>query len=401
MDELELSPTGVAAGGSAIARDPDGRVVFVEGALPGERVRARLVTSKKDFARAIAIDVLEASADRTTPPCEARLAGCGGCTWMHVDAAAQVRLKAEIVADALRRIGRFGPDELPVAIVGDAANRSLRTTARLGVDADHRAGQRRHNAHDVVATEACTAAHPRLAELIVEGRYEGADEVLLRVGVASGERAALAVPSGRRIRVPPDVVVGGHAIVHEQVAGAWLQVSIGSFFQPGPVAAEDLVRAVGAAIGTALPPGGHLVDAYAGVGLFGATLGRVAARVTALESDPTAVVDARINLAGLPSVVFEGEVGRWRPRAGDPPVDVVVADPARSGLGKPGVAAVVGMDAATVVLVSCDPASLARDARLLVDGGYALASIDLVDSFPDTFHVETVTRFDRYVGRSR
>ncbi len=391
----------MAAGGSAIARDADGRVVFVDGALPGERVRARLVASKKDFARAEAVDVLEPSADRVEVPCEARRAGCGGCTWMHVDATAQVRLKADIVTDALRRIGRFGPGEAPVPTVGAAAPRSLRTTARLGIDPDHRAGQRRQNAHDVVATDACVAAHPRLAELIVDGRYEGATEVLLRVGVASGERAALAVPSGRRITVPSDVVVGGHAVVHEQIAGAWLQVSIGSFFQPGPVAAEDLVRAVGAALGTALPPGGHLVDAYAGVGLFGATLGRAAARVTAIESDPTAVADARINLAGLESVVFEGEVGRWRPRALDPPVDVVIADPARSGLGKPGVASVIGMNAASVILVSCDPASLARDARLLADGGYVPVSIELVDSFPDTFHVETVTRFDRIVASGR
>ena len=227
----------------------------------------------------------------------------------------------------------------------------------------------------MVATDSCVAAHPLLAELIVNGHYEGATEVLLRVGVASGERAVLAVPSGRRIAVPSDVVVGGHGVVHEQVADAWLQVSIGSFFQPGPVAAAALVLAVGAAIGDALPPGGHLVDAYAGVGLFGATIGMASsARVTAIENDPSAVADARINLAGLDAVVFEGEVGRWRPRAAAPTVDVVIADPARSGLGKPGVGAVAGMGAATVVLVSCDPASLARDARLLVESGYAMTS---------------------------
>ncbi len=392
----------MAAGGAAIARDADGRVVFVEGALPGERVRARLSASKKDFARAVTIDVLEASADRIEPACAAWRAGCGGCTWLHVTPDGQRRIKVDIVSDALRRIGRFDPEVAPVPSVVPESSRSLRTSARLGIDAADRAGHRRRNAHDVVATDSCLAAHPRLAELITDGRFGGATEVLLRVGVASGERAVVAVPSGRRIVVPADVVVGGHAVVHEEVAGAWLQVSIGSFFQPGPVAAEALVRSVASAIGNALPTGGHLVDAYAGVGLFGATIGTASsARVTAIESDPTAVADARVNLAGLEAVVFEGEVGRWRLRPDDPPIDVVIADPARSGLGKPGVTAVVAMEAPTVVLISCDPASLARDARLLVGGGYEIASIELVDSFPDTFHVETVTRFDRIVATRR
>jgi 23S rRNA (uracil1939-C5)-methyltransferase len=145
-----------------------------------------------------------------------------------------------------------------------------------------------------------------------------------------------------------------------------------------------------------LGEGGHLVDAYAGVGLFGATVGADRrARVTSIESDPSANDDARVNLAELDAVVVEGEVGRWRPAPGDPAVDVVVADPARTGLGRPGVAAVVAAAAPRIVLVSCDPASLARDARLLADAGYDAGAVSLVDAFPDTFHVEAVTRFDR------
>jgi 23S rRNA (uracil1939-C5)-methyltransferase len=172
-------------------------------------------------------------------------------------------------------------------------------------------------------------------------------------------------------------------------------VSIGSFFQAGPIAAEALVAAVDDAVGDALAPGGHLVDAYAGVGLFGATIGaRRRARVTAIESDGSAVAVALVNLAELDATVVDGEVGRWRP-GGREGVDVVVADPARSGLGRPGVAAVVAAGAPRVVLVSCDPASLARDARLLADAGWRPGPVVLVDAFPDTFHVEAVTRFDR------
>jgi tRNA/tmRNA/rRNA uracil-C5-methylase (TrmA/RlmC/RlmD family) len=158
------------------------------------------------------------------------------------------------------------------------------------------------------------------------------------------------------------------------------------------VAAASLVEAVGAAVDG---PAGHLVDAYAGVGLFGATVGAASAgaRVTAIESDPSAVDDARVNLAGLDgAVVVEGEVGQWRPgpRAR---VDVVVADPSRSGLGRPGVAAIDRSGAGVLALVSCDPASLARDARLLADLGWVADEVVLVDAFPDTFHVEAVTRF--------
>lgn len=392
----------MAAGGAAIARDAGGRVVFVDGALPGEVVRARLFEAKKDFARAVTVDVLTASSDRVAPPCAALAAGCGGCSWMHVHPEAQSRLKVEVVTDALRRIGRFSPDEIPdIPVRSPSGTRNLRTSARLAVDADGRAGHRHRRGHGVVPPDGCAAVHPRLEELVVEGRFPGADEVVLRVGLASGERTVLAVPGGTPPVVPPDVVVGEPGIVHEEVAGAWLQVSIGSFFQSGPVAAAALVDAVRAAVGDGLGRQGHLVDAYAGVGLFGATVGADAgARVTAIESSPAAVADARVNLASGDALVVEGEVARWHLRRRDPRVDVVVADPARSGLGKPGVAAVAGAGAPLIVLVSCDPASLGRDARLLTDAGYRMTALELVDVFPDTFHAETVARFELFIGGS-
>jgi tRNA/tmRNA/rRNA uracil-C5-methylase (TrmA/RlmC/RlmD family) len=205
-------------------------------------------------------------------------------------------------------------------------------------------------------------------------------------------------PATPRFEVPDDVRVGRDAVVHESVGGAWLRVSIESFFQSGPEAAAALVDAVDAAIGDALPAGAHLLDAYAGVGLFGASLGAAhGARLTAIETAPAAVADARVNLerAGVDHTVVRSEVGRWRPGADEPPVDVVVADPSRTGLGRPGTSAVVAAGAPRVVLVSCDPASFARDTVLLADAGYHLGHVELVDAFPDTFHVEAVARFDR------
>jgi 23S rRNA (uracil1939-C5)-methyltransferase len=404
MTDLVLSTTAVVAGGSALARDGGGRVVFVEGALPGERVRARVTEQRRDFARAFVVEVVEASPDRVAPPCPALAAGCGGCTWQHVAPEAQVRLKANVVIDALRRIGRLA--DPPAPTVAPIAGPALRTTARLAVSASGRAGHRRRAGPDqAVETDACLTAHPLLEELVVAGRYPGAREVLLRVGVATGERLARVAGPAAKVDVPPDVVVvadgderaaAAAAAVHEDVAGRRFRVSADSFFQTGPVAAAALASAVTEAVGDALPPGGRLVDAYSGVGLFASVLGAArGATVTAIESHARAAADARVNLGDLPARVVTSEVGHWKPRAKQPPPDVVVADPSRPGLGRPGVAALAAAGASRLVLVSCDPASLARDAALLAGAGYRLATVALVDAFPHTFHVETVARFDR------
>ncbi len=394
-DELRLEPTAMVAGGAALARDETGRVVFVEGALPGEIVMAQLTEARADFARARALEIVQPSADRVFPPCPALAAGCGGCTWQHITPEAQVRFKAGIVLDALRRIGRLRapPEPVVVAMEGPA----LRTTARLAVSPGGRAGYRRRRGPDeAVETDSCLAAHPLVEELIAAGRYPGAAEVLLRAGVASGERLVRTTPSVGGVKVPADVVVvgdDGAGCVHETVAGRRFRVSAESFFQPGPVAASALVSAVVGAVGA--DAARHVVDAYCGVGLFASVLGsRPGVRVTAIESDRPAVADARVNLVDVDARIVASDVGRWRLRRGEPPVDVLIADPPRPGLGRIGVDAVVAARAPRVVLVSCDPASLGRDAALLRQAGYHLESVALVDAFPHTFHVETVSRFE-------
>ena len=402
--ELVLDPAAMVAGGVALARDDGGRVVLVEGALPGERVVARLTEQRRDFARAVVVEVVDASPDRLAPPCPALAAGCGGCSWQHVAPPAQERLKAGIVLDALRRIGRLA--EPPAPVTRPLGGPALRTTLRLAVSPGGRAGHRPRRqatgtgADAVVVADACLVAHPLVEQLLVDGRFPGATEVLLRAGVASGERLVRTDGDPDDVRVPEGVVVvagGGRAFVHEEVLGRRLRISAHSFFQSGPVAAEALAGAVVAAVGDAVAAGGHLVDAYAGVGLLASALAarQPGIRVTAIEQKRAAVSDARANLADLDARVVAAEVGRWRLRRGERPVDVVVADPARPGLGRPGVAALAGTGAPCLVLVSCDPASLARDARLLAGFGFELSSLALVDAFPHTSHVEAVARFDR------
>jgi len=389
MATVELLTERMVAGGDAIAREPSGRVVFVTGALPGERVRARLTEEKADFARAALVEVVAAADARRTPPCPYVSAGCGGCGWQHVTEHEQVRLKVAIVREALTRTGRLVN---PRVVVGPALDPAgFRTTLRLGVDAGGRAGFRARRSHDLVPIDDCMVAHPLLAELLDGRRYPGASEVTLRCGARTGERLAVVAPSAAAAHVvlPADVVTGPKARYHEEVAGQRFRVSARSFFQSRADGAEILVSLVRDAAGDLLGDG-LLVDAYAGVGLFGATL-RPGGDLVAVESSASACADARRNLARRPATIVHVDVARWRPV----PASVVVADPARAGLGKLAAAVLAATGAPRIVLVSCDPVALARDARLLDGHGYGHVESVVVDLFPQSPHVEVVTRFDQ------
>ncbi len=391
----------VVSGGAVLARGPDGRVLFVDGALPGETVEVRLVSERRDFARGEVRSVLDPSPERVIPPCPHARAGCGGCQWQHIDVVTQLHLKERIVSDALRRIAgdaAAGAEHLPaVALPAVGYRTTVRLAAIPGVGAG-RLAYRRRRTQDLLVVDSCDVAHARLAELIATVEVRGWREVTLRVGVSGGQRLAVPARAVRRgprlVRGPADlhVVDGDGGWITEDVAGRTWRVSARSFFQAGPVGAEALVAAVDDAVADALPPGGTLVDAYAGVGLLGGAVAAArSARLHSVESLAAAVADARHNLSDLDATVTCAEVGAWRP----PSADVVIADPARSGLGRPGAAALAATGAARIVLVSCDPASFARDTGLLVGAGYRLSSVRLVDLFPHTVHVETVSRFDR------
>jgi 23S rRNA (uracil1939-C5)-methyltransferase len=387
-----LEITNVVAGGDGLGRDADGRVTFVAGALPGETVTVDVHQRKKDFARGSVREVVEPSPDRVVPPCPFVAAGCGGCDWQHAAPAAQRRLKALVVADALRRQAKLevvvdeGP-ELPAT--------GYRTTLR-GVAKDGRFGFRRRHSHDLVAVAPCLIAHPLIDELVTDGRFPDG-EVVLRAGARTGERlvvvnvdaSAAQVPEGVRVVAAAELAAGRRAWFHEEVAGRRWRISARSFFQARPDGAEALIAAVEHAVESALPPRGHLVDLYGGVGLFaGAIAGD--GPVTLVEHSASSVADARLNLAHRDARIVRADVDHW----GAGRADVVVADPPRSGLGPRGVAKVVATHAPRLALVSCDPAALGRDAKLLAGAGYELRRSQLVDVFPHTSHVEVVSRFD-------
>jgi len=387
---IEVDVLRSSTEGAGVGRLDDGRVVFVDGALPGERVAAEVVTEARRHARARTLEVIEPHPDRVVHPCPEVLRGCGGCDLGHATLGLQRELKERAVADAFERIGRL--DRPEVRSVG-LPSEGHRTTARVGVRGG-RAGFRARRSDDVVALESCLVAHPLLEELIVEGDYGDADEVVLRVGARTGERLAHVAPRVGRVRLPDDVAVVGEderaagrtAWIHEEVAGRRFRISAGSFFQTRPDGAEALVHEVRAAVTRHHPDGvGHLVDVGAGVGLFSALV--PAARVTAVERNRSAAADARANLDAERCLVVEAGVEAWSPER----ADLVVADPSRAGLGAEGCAAVAGTGAPLVVLVSCDAAAGARDVAGLVALGYTVESVTLVDLFPHTHHVEVVT----------
>jgi 23S rRNA (uracil1939-C5)-methyltransferase len=318
---------------------------------------------------------------------------------MHLQPEAQLDAKVEIVRESLRRVGRLAPDVVDALVErgGAVSPFGYRTTIRVVGGPNGAVGYRAANSNDVVEVSSCPIAASKLSRLLPVIEADEGAELTLRTSVATGAITAIWDKKYRKaIRgVPPKVHIGERAWLTERVAGHDLRVSAGSFFQSGAQAAELLVAAVKRSA-PELVGAAHAVDAYGGVGLFAVAAMDGARHVTVIESSKSACLDAEHNLAGRSASVVRADVSGWTPPAGGgptPPVDVIVADPARPGLGKPGVAALAAAGARVLVLVSCDPVSLARDVALLADAGYVPERVEAFDLFPNTHHVETVTRF--------
>jgi tRNA/tmRNA/rRNA uracil-C5-methylase (TrmA/RlmC/RlmD family) len=415
----------------------EGRVVFVRHALPGEVVLARPTGGTPESAsywRADAVEVLEPSPDRVTPPCPlAHPGGCGGCDWQHASLAAQRRLKAAVVTEQLVRLAGLSglstgegpghdlspvvvealPGEAPEGLTDGGSGLGWRTRVRFTVDGAGRPGFHPHRSHDVVPVEHCPIADPRVDALGVgRVRWRGAASVDV-AAPAEGDPLVVVAPADVR---PPRLAGSASVAVRDAEGGGdltrvqgrtWVservlvdgvprsfRVTGAGFWQVHPGAAQALLDAVLAAAGPR--PGERALDLYSGVGLFAAGL---AARVgpegtvVAVESDRRAAADARRSLHDLPQVRFApgrvGDVLRGLVADGDG-ADVVVLDPPRSGAGRDVVEAVARMAPRVVVYVACDPAALARDVATAAGHGYRLTSLRAFDAFPMTHHVECV-----------
>ncbi|MFA3875991.1 class I SAM-dependent RNA methyltransferase [Streptomyces sp. MMCC 100] len=418
--EVEVGP--VAHGGHCIARTSEGQVLFVRHTLPGERVVARVTEGEEGarFLRADAVEILDPSKDRIEAPCPFSGPGrCGGCDWQHAKPGAQRRLKGEVVAEQLQRLagltpGEAGWDGTVMPAEGDKVPAgqvpSWRTRVQYAVDAEGRAGLRKHRSHEVEPIDHCMIAAEGVSELGIERRdWPGMSTVEAIAATGSQDRQVILTPRpGARLPIveldrPVAVMrvgekdggvhrVHGRPFVRERADGRTYRVGSGGFWQVHPKAADTLVTAVMQGL---LPRKGDMaLDLYCGVGLFaGALADRVGDQgaVLGIESGKRAVEDARHNLAGFDRVRIEqGKVESVLPRTGIDEVDLIVLDPPRAGAGRKTVEHLSSLGARRIAYVACDPAALARDLGYFRDGGYRVRMLRVFDLFPMTHHVECV-----------
>jgi 23S rRNA (uracil1939-C5)-methyltransferase len=376
---IELRIESLAKGGDGVGRASDGRVVFVPFTAPGDLVRVALVSRHARYAHGAALELLEPGPGRTDPLCPV-FGVCGGCDWQHVAYGAQLEAKRAILRDAIERIAKLRVPER-FAMRPSPSPYGYRSRARV-VAGRGRVGFRRRRSHAVCATARCPVLVPALDEplrALAEHPPEPTGEWEISAG-SGGEVAVARVPAR-----------DSEAFVEIEVAGERLRVSAGTFVQANALVRDALAAAVAGASGG----GQTCLELFAGAGLFTLPLARRFARVVAVESHPGAVADLEENLAaaGLSDVEIVAQsveeafaasaFATLRP-------EVVVLDPPRAGLEAATRDGLPRLRARRVVYVSCDPATLARDVAVLADRGYALASLEAFDLFPQTAHVEAV-----------
>lgn len=397
----------LSSGGDGVARLPDGRVVFVAGGVPGDRVSLELVDERKRFVRARIAELLESGAGRIEAPCP-HFGTCGGCLWQHVAYDVQLEAKRKAVSDALRRIGGVSvPSDL--VIVPSPSPYAYRGRARF-VECEGGVGYRVRGGTGARAVEACPVLVPSAEAALVERgrRVRDATEPRARrtrewVVTTGSDGESIVTPAGARKK--SRVEAGMRASVEVEVAGATLRVSGESFVQGNLLLWEALVEAVLAAcLGSGSGPGARFVELHAGVGFFTVPLARAGLFGAAVESAPSALSDLRENLsrAGLTQAV-EVVAGRAETRrdlarrfAG---ADLSLVDPPRTGLEKPVREALADGGPPRLVYLSCDPGTLARDLGDLTSSAYEVVAVRAFDLFPQTPHVETLVTLERKEAR--
>jgi 23S rRNA (uracil1939-C5)-methyltransferase len=422
--QVELTIEKPASGGRMIARHL-GQVVLVRGAIPGERVLAWIERAEKRMAFAVTREVLEPSPDRR-PGGDDPL--CGGALYSHMTYERQLAIKSEVIRDAFSRLGRH-PIDGPIAVAG-SPEEGYRMRARFHV-LGARAGFYREGTHQLCAAGPTRQLRPETVaavdRLVATLDREAPGEIVsvtIAENIAGDERAAhldlaprARVGDGALERAAADAqllgisaqVSGaeeprgvGHPFVSDPIfaitgsrvrEGAPLRRHAASFFQGN----RFLVAALVLAVADAVPDTGEVLDLYAGVGLFSvalAALGRL--EVTAVEGDRASGADLREN-ARPHAPRLEARVGSVEAclaaRRGRAPATVIV-DPPRTGLSREAADSIGRQRPPRVIYVSCDPPTLARDARRLLDAGYRLTALRAFDFFPNTPHVEALAIFE-------
>ena len=384
---IEVEIKKVAHGGHCIAHF-DGALIFVRHAIPGEMCRVVITSIAKSFNRGDVIEVLKPSPDRVIAPCTfAHRKGCGGCDFQHISLVRQRQLKSAVVKEQFLRIAKM-EIEVEVEEVGEALHWRTRLTATT--TSDGKLGFYATRTHTVVPVTDCVIAVKALEMPELAARTWKSD-VRVEISVDSAGRRNIALApkqSGGKARLTE-----GNQRLHHNVRGRDLEVSQDSFWQSHISAPEVLVSAL--LEYAKIESGDYVLDLYGGVGLFtSAMLHEVGTqgRVDLIEASKSATRDAIRNFADNENVkIINGDVAAYLPQILQ--ADVIVLDPPREGAGRSVVAGIVKLAPRSVVYISCDPASLARDSAYFFQMGYALAKIRAFDLFPMTHHIECVALY--------
>ena len=404
--EVEL--TTFTYGGEVMGHLPDGRAVFVPFALPGEKVRVRLVEEKRNHAHAELVEVLRPSAQRRPPMC-VHFGLCGGCHYQHMPYEAQLAAKTEILRDQLSRIGRLENPPVQPAVVCSRPYR-YRNYVQFHLTADGRLGYYPALPGEVFAIQECHLPQGPLIELWPQLDFEAMPEIE-RIGLRLGagediqlilESQEAQVPefsvedlsvSAVHLNADSCVVLAGSEFVIMEVLGRPFRVSAGSFFQVNSEMAEAMVKHVLERVPEflSLDQQTTLLDVYCGVGLFSAFLAPRVGRLIGIEAAPSAAEDFTANLDEFDDVeLYEDAAQNVLAQIAVQP-DVILVDPPRSGLEKGALDNLLRFKPRLIVYVSCDPATLGRDARRLAEGGYRLETVTPFDLFPQTYHIESIS----------
>jgi 23S rRNA (uracil1939-C5)-methyltransferase len=395
--ERELLIEKWVYGGDGLGR-LDGQVTLVPFVLPGERVRVEVERRRSSMLEARATEWLERAPERCDAPC-AVFRRCGGCQYQHAPYEYQVARKLEILREVLRRVGHLEVPE-PIGMLC-AEPWAYRNRAQFRL-AGGRIGFRAAGSHQLVPVEQCPISAPRINEALAviarklrDRRWPGfvtslelftnGEEVMVNVlETAGGQRVARGFFEWLAQSIPGAAV----GWLDYEAAGARYRVSHGSFFQVNRFLIEGLAE-----LALAGSEGVTALDLYAGVGLFTIPLARRFSTVAGVESSAGAVRNLIHNAstAGVTVNAHRMQAEQYLENLATTP-DFVLADPPRSGLGKHAVHHLLRLAPPRITIVSCDPATLARDLAALLAGGYHVEEFTMVDLFPQTFHIESVVR---------
>lgn len=448
---IECDIIGLTHEGDGVGRI-EGYTLFVHGGLPGEKVQAEVISIGKSFGRARITELIERSTSRQSPPCPI-YDSCGGCQLQHLNYAEQLRWKRQHVIDSLVRIGKLslegesGLDGSSVIVhptIGMSDPWRYRNKAQVPIgfaEGGLIGGFYEQGSNDIVEMDACLIQQEeneetvravkeaaRMLDISAYNRVNGKGllrHVVVRHTQTTGQRMVVLVTNGSTIphaqelvslireKVPGVVsvcqsintaqtpvvfgdetkVLWGEEVIYDEIDGIQFAISPRSFFQVNPEQTERLYRT--AMEYAALTGEETVVDAYCGAGTISLFLARSARKVYGVEIVPEAIEDARRNalLNGVKNVEFavgaaEVVMPRWQKEGVIP--DVIVVDPPRKGCDGALIATMLELRPSRIVYVSCNPSTLARDLRLLEDGGYRTVEVQPVDMFPHTGHVEAV-----------